>query len=103
MPFVPFGQYMPSNPNLSPTYSQSWNLSFQREVVPGTLASLSYQGTGITHLQTSSPLNQAIYVPGVGNATGNCFLNGQATPYKVNPGAVCSTTANTQDRRTLSF
>jgi hypothetical protein len=103
MPFVPFGQYMPSNPNLSPTYSQSWNLSLQREVVPGTLVSVSYQGTGIIHLQTSSPLNEAIFVPGVGNTSGNCFLNGQITPFKVNPGSACSTTANTQDRRSLSF
>ena len=49
------------------------------------------------------PLNMALYVPGVGNASGNCFLNGQTTPYKVSPGADCSTLANTQDRRELGF
>jgi hypothetical protein len=48
-------------------------------------------------------LNPAIYVPGNGDANGNCFLNGAKTYYTVAPGAACSTIANTQTRRTLSF
>ncbi len=103
MPFVPLGDYVPSNPYLSPTYTQSWNLSLQREVVPGTLFSLSYLGTQIVHVEAATPLNMAIYVPGVGDTNGNCFLNGKATYYKVAPGSACSTVANTQTRRTLSF
>jgi hypothetical protein len=65
--------------------------------------SLSYIGSEITHLQSAVALNQAVYVPGVGNANGNCFLNGQPTYFRVTPGADCSTLANTQDRRLLSF
>jgi hypothetical protein len=103
MSFVPFGEYVIRDANLGPTYSQTWDLSLQREVVKSTLLSVSYIGSQITHIQAASPLNQAMYVPGVGNATGNCFFNGQATPYKVNPGADCSTLANTQDRRELGF
>jgi hypothetical protein len=103
MPFVPFGEYLFRVPDLTPTYTQTWNLSLQREVVPGALMTASYIGSHTVHLQVADPINPAIYIPGVGNAGGNCFLNGQATPYKVAPGAACSTIANTQDRRVLSF
>jgi hypothetical protein len=103
MPFVPSGEYMPSKPNLTPTYSQTWNLSIQREVLAGTLFAISYMGTQITHLQAADPLNMAIFVPGVGDANGNCFLNGNVTHFRVAPGSACSTVNNTNDRRTLSF
>ena len=102
-PFVPFGEYIFRNPNLGPTYTQTWNLSLQREVVSNTLVSLSYIGSEITHLQVATPLNLAVYVPGKGDTGGNCFLNGKATYFKVAPGADCSSLANTQDRRTLSL
>ncbi len=101
--FVPAGEYMGSTPNLSPTYTQSWNLSLQREVVPGTLLSVSYLGTEITHLTVANPYNLANFVPGVGDANGNCFLNGKLVPYTVAPGTACSMVSNTQSRRTLSL
>ncbi len=101
--FVPLGQFEFSNPNLTPTYDQSWNLSIQREIISDTLLSVSYLGTRIVHLQYSNPLNNSFYVPGNGTAAGDCFLNGAITPFKVAPGAACSTVANTQDRRKLNF
>ena len=103
MPFPAFGDYMPLPADLAPLYTQSWNLSLQREVVPGTLVSVNYLGNVIIHVTVSNPLNPAIFVPGVGDANGNCFLNGKAVYFKVAAGAACSTTANTQNRRTLSF
>jgi hypothetical protein len=103
MSFVQAGDYLPSNPDLNPTYTQSWNLSVQHEVAAGTLLSASYLGTGIRHTQSANALNPAIYVPGVGDANGNCFLNGQRTHFTVAAGAACSTVANTQARRRLSF
>jgi hypothetical protein len=103
MPFVPQGDYLPTNPYLTPTYTQTWNLSLQRELASGTLVSVAYLGTAITHLQSASSINPAIFVPGVGDASGACFLNSSAVYYKVAPGAPCSTTSNTQDRRALSF
>src|SRR5204863_4199588 len=33
MPFVPLGEYLIGNPDLTPTYTQTWNLSLQREVM----------------------------------------------------------------------
>src|SRR5438105_6975095 len=43
----------------------------------------------------------AVFVSGVGDANRNCFLNGARLPYTVNPGAACSTIANTNQRRVL--
>ena len=101
--FPPFGQYISQNYKMDPTYTQSWNMTLQREVVSGTLVSLSYLGSQTTHLWAINPLNNAQFVPGVGDASGTCFLNGQAVNYRVAAGAACSTTANTQSRRTLSL
>jgi hypothetical protein len=103
MPFIPFGEYLFRKPDLTPTNTQTWNLSLQREVVKDTLVSLSYIGSQTIHLQVANPLNLSIFVPGVGDASGNCFLNGKVTPFKVTPGGACSTLANTQGRRTLGF
>ena len=41
-------------PDLTPTYTQTWNLSVQREIVKGTLLSVSYIGSQIIHLQAAS-------------------------------------------------
>jgi hypothetical protein len=50
------------------------------------------------------PLNPATYIPGVADANGNCFLNGQAIRITgVNAGGTCSTTQNTNARRRLSL
>src|SRR2546428_812658 len=70
---------------------------------PATVVSVRYLGTGIRHTQSADMLNPAIYVPGNGDTNGSCFLNGQATYFKVTPGTACSTIANTQARRSLSF
>jgi hypothetical protein len=103
MTFVSQGVYQPTNPDLTPTYTQTWNLSVQREVARNTVVSAAYLGTEITHLQAAEALNPSVYIPGVGDASGNCFLNGSPVYFKVNPGAVCSTTGNTQMRRRLSL
>jgi hypothetical protein len=103
VPFPAGADFMPERASLTPTYVQSWNLSLQREVIPGTLVSASYMGTTMVHLQTAFPLNLAVFIPGVGDANGNCFLNGSPVYYSVAPGAACSTLANTQQRRRLSL
>src|SRR5438874_1838386 len=76
MLFPAGGDYMPEEATLTPTYNQSWNLSLQREVKTGTLVSASYIGTEMVHAQGTTPLNLSVFVPGVGDANGSCFLNG---------------------------
>ena len=101
--FPPNADFMPENGDLFPTYVQSWNLSLQREVMQDTLVSASYLGTMMVHLQATHALNLSVFIPGVGDANGNCFLNGEVTHFTVSSGANCSTFANTQDRRSLSL
>src|SRR5262249_13585075 len=65
--------------------------------------SATYIGTLLIHLQIADPLNQAVFVPGIGDANGNCFLSGKAVYFKVAAGADCSTVNNTQARRKLAL
>ena len=86
---------------LSPSQSQTWNLSVQRQLGTDWLVSASYLGTHIIHMLMTAPLNPAIYFPGVANANGDCFVQGYT--FKTSTGATCSTTTNTDSRRILSL
>ena len=96
-------EIMPEKAKLTPTYTQSINLSVQREVAQDLLLSVSYIGNLMFHTQATQPLNHSLFVPGVGDASGNCFLDGAVTHFTVTPGEACSTVFNTQTRRRLTF
>jgi Carboxypeptidase regulatory-like domain/TonB dependent receptor len=74
------------------TYLQQWNLSIQKQIGKNWLASASYLGNNTVHLWADAPINAAIYIPG-----GSCVING------VTYSPTCSTTANTNQRRTLAL
>jgi len=109
------GTYLPSEPDLKPTYTQSWNLSLQREVGSDTLVSATYLGTAIVHTQAAISLNPTVYVPGVFDANGKCFVNttirhhDQTTTaisnhsYSGRAGSDCSTISTRIDRRELAL
>jgi hypothetical protein len=82
-----------------------WNLSVQRQMGTDWMVSANYIGNATRHLWTTQPLNPVIYVPGVGDAQGRCFLNGQPVNYTVRAGTPCSatTTASYAARRRLSL
>ena len=82
-----------------------WNLSVQKQVGSEWMVSANYIGNATRHLWGTQPINPVIFVPGVGNASGNCTLNGQVVPYRVVAGAPCSTatTASYSARRKLSL
>jgi hypothetical protein len=82
-----------------------WNLSVQRQLATDWMVSANYIGNATRHLWGTQPINPVIFVPGVGNANGNCTLNGQVVPFRVAPGAPCSTatTASYSARRRLSL
>jgi hypothetical protein len=101
--FVPLGNYESQTYDITPTYTQSWNLTVQREVAQNTVVSASYIGSRTINLWSMRPLNPAVFIPGVGDTNGNCFLNGRAVTYRVTAGAACSTPANTPSRRTLTL
>ena len=99
--FPPFGQFTVMPYHLSPSQSQTWNLSVQRQLGTDWLVSASYLGTHIIHMLMSAPLNPAIYFPGTADANGNCFAQGYT--FKTTSGATCSPTTNTDSRRILSL
>src|SRR5439155_15857914 len=69
----------------------------QRQFGNDWLVSANYIGNELVHLYGSSELNPAIYFPGNASANGQCFAQGYT--FTTTPNALCSTTANTNNRR----
>jgi carboxypeptidase family protein len=93
---------------ISPAYDTpntrvgQWNLSVQRQVGK-FLVTANYIGSATRHIWSNQHLNPGIFIPGVGDASGRCFLNGQAVPYTVRSGTACTTTGNIAQRRQFSL
>lgn len=87
--FPSYGVYVNLPQNIKPTYTQAWNLSFQRQIGANWLASINYIGNKTTHLWLGTEANPAQYIPG------NCTdpVSGKTS--------ACSTTGNTNQRRML--
>jgi hypothetical protein len=101
-PFAQGGIFQTLSTDVKQPRASSWNLSLQRDLA-GFLVSGNYLGSTTIHVVASRPVNPSIHIPGLGDSNGNCFLNGQAVSFKVNPGAACSTTGNTEARRRLTL
>ena len=65
--------------HIKPTYTQQWNLSWQRQISANWLVTVNYLGNKTTHQWLGREINPAVYIPGA------------------------STTANTNARRVLSL
>ena len=115
---VPAGGHAPKNipwqlNNITSAYDYDtpnmrvgqYNLSIQRQVGTDWMVSASYLGNATRHLWTTQPINPVIYIPGVGDTQGHCFLNGLAVNFTVRAGTPCSatTTASYNQRRRLSL
>jgi hypothetical protein len=75
--------------NARPTYMNEWNLSIQRQIGSNWLVTANYIGNSTIHLVTAAQLNPAVFL-----GLSPCTING------VNY-SICSTTANTNQRRVL--
>jgi hypothetical protein len=85
------------SPNMRVTH---WNLSVQRQLGEQWLVSANYIGDATRHLWGTQPLNPGVFIPGVADANGRCFLNGQPVrSFTLAPGATCTTTGNIDVRR----
>jgi Carboxypeptidase regulatory-like domain len=82
--FPVLGQYDVFPTNLKPSYTQTWNLSLEKQFLENWEATISYLGNHVLHIWTGNALNPAVYIPGTCN------------------GAPCSTTNNTDSRRRLA-
>src|SRR5207249_11663971 len=104
IPFPLNGTYINTKmKDFHPVYMNQWNLSIQRQIGQDWLLTANYVGNSTIHMVTNENINPAVFIPGVGDANGNCLYNGQKATYTVSPGAACSTTANQQSRRVLSL
>jgi hypothetical protein len=97
--FTPYGPFLGTPYDIKTTYVQSWNLSVQRQVGADWLFSGSYIGNGTTHLWVTRALNVPIFFPGA-PVNGVCTAQGLTLAAT---GTSCSTTANLDQRRRLSF
>jgi hypothetical protein len=89
--------------DLNTTYVNQWNLSAQKQIGADWLVAANYVGNQTVHQFLGIEGNPAVFVPGTGNASGQCFLNGQQLNYTVAANAPCSTLQNTQARRVLNL
>jgi hypothetical protein len=99
VPWSPFSIVTALDYDTKNTKVHQWNLSLQRQIGVNWVVSATYLGSGTRHLWGTQQLNPAVYIPGVGDANGNCTLNGRTVPFTVRAGAPCSATANTNQRR----
>jgi hypothetical protein len=90
-PFPAYGLFYSQPYDMKSPYSQSWNLSVQRQIGNAWVASAAYTGSNMRHLWGNRAINPAVYIPG-----GACTLNG----VQYNP---CSSLTNTDQRRLFSL
>lgn len=102
IPWSPFSVVSAMDYDTQNTRVHQWNVNLQRQVGADWLASATYLGSLTRNLWGLQQLNPAVYIPGVGNAAGNCLMsNGQVAPFRVAAGAACSAVGNTNQRRRL--
>src|SRR5215469_16997744 len=90
--FTPHAPYITvAGYNMPTTEMHSWNLSIQRQIASDWLVSASYVGNETEHSWDSTQLNPPQFL-----GLGPCTLAGVSYP-------TCSTTANYDQRRTLSL
>jgi hypothetical protein len=96
---------MPSQ--FHPAYTMQWTLSVQHEFPAGWQAQVDYIGNHTVHDPMGTPLNPAVFIPGVWGAGGTgCAGIVTTGPAAVKPGAAgtnCSTTKNENSRFALAI
>ncbi len=95
--FPSLGTYFVFPTNLKPGYTQTWNLSLEKQFGKDWELTAAYLGNHVLHIWAGNELDPAVYIPGNWTGPGTC---GALT---VSPGMnqPCSSTGNTNNRRTL--
>jgi hypothetical protein len=88
--YVPFGTFGTMNPGINSPRIQSWNASVEKQMGINWGLSVAYLGSHSDRLWAQKALNPAIYL-----GLGPCAIQGVSY-------TVCSTTANTNQRRALN-
>jgi hypothetical protein len=89
--YPPGGAFGVMKPDIHSPRVQSWNVTLERQVGANWGVAVSYLGNYSDRLWDLVPINPAVFL-----GLGSCTLNGVVLP-------VCSTAANTNDRRVISL
>jgi hypothetical protein len=88
--YVPFGTFGTMDPGINSPRIQSWNVSVEKQMGADWGFSVAYLGSHSDRLWAQKALNPAVYM-----GLGPCTIQGVSY-------TVCSTTANTNQRRVLN-
>jgi Carboxypeptidase regulatory-like domain/TonB dependent receptor len=100
--FPTAGTFFVSPITLKPSYTQTWNLSLEKELHKDWILTASYLGNHTLHSGAGNELNPSIYITGTWQNGSGCGALPTPTPTPAN-GTACSTTSNTNIRRKLSL
>jgi len=67
--FAPYSVFVNMPLDTKPTYAAQWNVSYQRQLRPDWLMSLSYLGNKTTHVWVGEDINPALYIPGASSTS----------------------------------
>ena len=81
---------------MKPSYTQTWNLTLQKQLGASWEMTLGYLGNHVVHIPSGNEENPATYIPGNWTGPGSC---GALTIAPGASGTACSGTGNTNQRR----
>jgi hypothetical protein len=93
------GSYFVFPVNMKPSYTQTWNLTLQKQFSSNWEVTAAYLGNHVVHIPSGNELNPAEYIPGTWAGPGTCGT------LSVSPGLgkPCSSTGNTNARRVTAL
>jgi hypothetical protein len=86
--------------NMKPSYTQTWNLTLEKQLGASWEVTLGYLGNHVVHIPSGNEENPATYIPGTWTGPGSC---GSLTVAPGANGTNCSTTGNTNARRATAL
>lgn len=85
---------------MKPSYTQTWNLTLEKQLGPSWKVTVGYLGNHVVHIPSGNEENPATYIPGTWTGPGSC---GSLTVAPGANGTNCSTTGNTNARRATAL
>ena len=97
--FPTAGSYFLFPVNMKPSYTQTWNLTLEKQIGQSWEVSAAYLGNHVVHIPSGNEYNPATYIPGNWTGSGSCGS------LAVSPGngKPCSSTGNTNARRATAL
>ena len=85
---------------MKPSYTQTWNVTLQKQFAGNWEVQLGYLGNHVVHIPSGNEENPATYIPGNWSGPGSC---GALTIAPGPNGTACSGTGNTNQRRVTAL